>query len=65
MAYLNELVAASTSPVVTKKVASQKTAEGRDLVQVTIGNGQSGKEVIFFDCNIHAREWISAATCIW
>lgn len=42
------------------------TQEGRDIVQVVIStpNGPP-KPVIFFDCNIHAREWITAATCMW
>lgn len=64
MAYLDELVA-SHPTLVSKKVASQTTYEGRELVQVTIGSGGSGKKVMFFDCDIHAREWISVATCTW
>lgn len=63
MAYLNDL--ASTNPIVSTKVGGV-TAEGRDIVQLIISSDLSAnKPVEFFDCNIHAREWITAATCIW
>ncbi|XP_045029724.1 carboxypeptidase A1-like, partial [Daphnia magna] len=36
------------------------------IVQAIISSGLSAnKPVHFFDCNIHAREWITAATCVW
>ncbi|KAK4005824.1 hypothetical protein OUZ56_010948 [Daphnia magna] len=42
------------------------TAEGRDIVQLIISTHLSAnKRVEFFECNVHAREWITAATCIW
>jgi len=63
MAYLNDL--AATNPLVSTKVGGV-TDEGRNIVQVTISSGGSAnKSVIFFDCNIHAREWVSGATCTW
>ena len=40
-----------------------KSVEGRDIKQLTIGTG--GKPVQFFDCMVHAREWIAGASCIW
>ncbi|KAF2365515.1 Carboxypeptidase activation peptide [Trinorchestia longiramus] len=41
-----------------------KSVEGRDLWQLTISVG-AGKEGIWLDCGIHAREWIGQATCLW
>ena len=34
--------------------------EGRDLYAIEIG---SGSRYVSIDCGIHAREWISSATC--
>ncbi|KAK4017686.1 hypothetical protein OUZ56_033383 [Daphnia magna] len=63
MAYLAEL--ANTNPLVSTKVGGT-SEEGRDIVQAIISSGLSAnKPVHFFDCNIHAREWITAATCVW
>jgi len=63
MAYLAEL--ANTSPLVTTMVAGS-SIEGRDIVQATISSDLSAnKPIAWFDCNIHAREWITAATCVW
>lgn len=63
MAYLADL--ANTNPLVTTKVGGT-TGEGREIVQVTISSDlAANKPVNFFDCNIHAREWITSATCIW
>lgn len=63
MAYLADL--ASTNPLVTTMVAGA-SVEGRDIVQATISSDlAANKPIAWFDCNIHAREWITAATCIW
>lgn len=63
MAHLRELEASSN--LVSSKVAGT-TLEGREIVQVTISSDPTAnKRVVFFDCNIHAREWITAATCLW
>lgn len=63
MAWLDDLVL--TNRLVSKKVAGT-TLEGRDIVQAIISSDLTAKRPVqFFDCNIHAREWISAATCVW
>jgi hypothetical protein len=63
MAYLADL--ANTNPLVTTMVAGA-SVEGRDIVQATISSDlAANKPIAWFDCNIHAREWITAATCIW
>ncbi|RXG66422.1 Carboxypeptidase A4 [Armadillidium vulgare] len=41
-----------------------KSVEGRDLWQLKISVG-SGKSSLWIDCNVHAREWISGATCLY
>ncbi len=63
MTYLQDL--ADSSPLVSTTVGGT-TDEGRDIVMLTISSGgNSNKSVIFFECTIHAREWISVATCSW
>ncbi len=63
MAYLTDL--ANTNPIVSLKTGGT-SEEGRDIVQAIISSDLSAnKPVHFFDCNIHAREWITGATCIW
>jgi murein tripeptide amidase MpaA len=51
-------------PGLVSKSVIGTTYEGRDVVMTTIRSGLN-KPVFFFDCGIHAREWISPATCIW
>ncbi|KAK4035914.1 hypothetical protein OUZ56_027992 [Daphnia magna] len=63
MAYLADL--ASTNPLVSTLVAGT-SVEGRQIVQATISSDRSAnKPIAWFDCIIHAREWITAATCVW
>lgn len=63
MAYLYDLD--NTNPLVSTKVGGT-SGEGRDIVQLIISNDlTANKPVNFFDCDIHAREWITTATCIW
>ena len=60
---MEELVA--SSDLVTKEVIG-KTYEGRDMVEITITEGTPGsKPVHWIDTNIHAREWITSASCMW
>lgn len=43
-----------------------KTYEGRDIPALILTNSGSGqKKTIFFECGIHAREWISVAVCLY
>lgn len=40
--------------------------EGRDIGQATIRTGNpGGKQIIYLECGIHAREWVAPSTCIW
>jgi len=42
-----------------------KSYEGRDLLAIKIKTGSGKKPLFFFNCGIHAREWISPATCMY
>ena len=42
-----------------------RSTEGRSLKLVEIGNSYSSSQSIWIDCGIHAREWISPATCAY
>lgn len=43
-----------------------QTIEGRDLWLVTLAvGGLEPKPAVWIDCAIHAREWVSPATCLW
>ncbi|CAL4063235.1 unnamed protein product, partial [Meganyctiphanes norvegica] len=53
------------SSYVTTYVAGT-TLEGRDIRVAKISmDGSDTRPVIWVDCGIHAREWISQATCQW
>ncbi|CAN7991891.1 unnamed protein product, partial [Ixodes hexagonus] len=41
-----------------------KSSEGRDIIGVHITKGNN-RPVIFFECGIHAREWVAHATCLY
>ncbi|KAH8270583.1 hypothetical protein KR018_012049 [Drosophila ironensis] len=64
-AYLDELAAAYPSRV-TVEVAG-KSYENRDIKTITVtnGDGKTGKNVIFVDAGIHAREWIAHAGALY
>jgi murein tripeptide amidase MpaA len=60
--YLVELNATSNG---TARVASiGKTYEKRDIWGVRISSGGS-KPVIYADCAMHCREWVTTASCLW
>ncbi|ROT76310.1 putative carboxypeptidase A1-like [Penaeus vannamei] len=43
-----------------------KTYEGRDLwVNILAVPGEAPKPAVWIDCGIHAREWITQATCVF
>jgi len=55
------------NPVMNLEVLGNTFIEGKefenDIYLVQFGNKTA--PVIFFDCGIHAREWISSATCLY
>lgn len=59
---------ASASDLVTFSASiGSPTPEGRNqpAVVITSTSGGSGKPRIYWQCQIHAREWISGATCMF
>ncbi|CAG2111281.1 unnamed protein product [Medioppia subpectinata] len=43
-----------------------KSYEGREIPYLTITKpGGTNKKTIFFECGIHAREWVAVAACLW
>ncbi|KAH8256041.1 hypothetical protein KR026_005517 [Drosophila bipectinata] len=64
-AYLDELAAAYPSRVTVQVVG--KSYENRNIKTITItnGDGRTGKNVIFLDAGIHAREWIAHAGALY
>jgi len=44
---------------------SGTTDEGRELNVLKVSRGTPGLPAVWIDCGIHAREWVSPATCLW
>jgi len=61
-AFLADL--ASTSPLVSTSVIG-KTYENRDIIAARVGTGGANKKIMYYDCVMHAREWVATATCLW
>ncbi|XP_032790383.2 carboxypeptidase A2 [Daphnia magna] len=62
-AFVNEL--AATNPLVSSSIIGT-TYEGRGIIMATLSTGSSAtKPVMYFECAMHAREWVTPATCIW
>jgi len=55
---------AAANPTFVSTASSGKTYENRDLKVITI-NKATTKRSAWIDCGIHAREWISPATCVY
>ncbi|CAF0839173.1 unnamed protein product [Brachionus calyciflorus] len=62
MSFIDNL-AADYPNLVTSKVVGQ-THEGRNL-KVAVIKTPGSKRKVWIDCGIHAREWITPASCIW
>lgn len=56
----------SDFPELVKYEVIGASLEDREIPAVRIGAGSGeGKEKIFFQCQIHAREWITSAVCMY
>ncbi|OTF79681.1 hypothetical protein BLA29_004730, partial [Euroglyphus maynei] len=51
-------------PQKAEKISLGYSYEKRNILGIKIGNN-SDSRVIFVECGMHAREWISPAFCIW
>ncbi|CAF2512068.1 unnamed protein product [Rotaria sp. Silwood2] len=56
---------ANADPTHIKVTNMGNTYENRQLKVISIQFNPSSTRNIWFDCGIHAREWISPATCVW
>lgn len=50
-------------PDLVSTYVAGKTYEGRVLRVAKVSTGGDSKPAIWIDCGIHAREWVSSATC--
>jgi len=60
---IRRLAAAHSSVASTFSLG--KSHENRDLLAIKIKEGHGKKDLFFFNCGIHAREWISPSTCMY
>uniref|UniRef100_A0ACB8FB41 Mast cell carboxypeptidase A n=1 Tax=Sphaerodactylus townsendi TaxID=933632 RepID=A0ACB8FB41_9SAUR len=56
---------ARNNPKMVSRIEMGKTSEGRPMYLLKVGKVTGQKKVIFMECGIHAREWISPAFCQW
>lgn len=57
---------ATDFPDLVSNYVAGTTYEGRDIRVTALSSGGDGtREAIWIDCGIHAREWVSSATCQW
>ncbi|XP_075676106.1 carboxypeptidase B-like [Dermatophagoides pteronyssinus] len=63
---------ANKYPKMAEKISIGYSYERRNIFGIKIGNlmmnnnsSSSDQKIIFVECGIHAREWISPAFCIW
>ncbi|XP_064645163.1 carboxypeptidase B-like [Lineus longissimus] len=64
--WLDDIAATCPSNLNCDVTSIGKTYEQREMKMIRIGEvGLSNKPAIWIDCGIHAREWISPATCVY
>jgi murein tripeptide amidase MpaA len=57
---------ASQNPSKARVINIGTTGQGKSITGLTINDGTPGvKEQVMLECGIHAREWVSPATCLW
>jgi murein tripeptide amidase MpaA len=61
-AFLDEQIKAH--PLVTRSIVIGQTYEGRPIRGILIGSNPDSP-IFYFQCTIHAREWITTTTCCW
>ncbi|CAB3381380.1 Hypothetical predicted protein [Cloeon dipterum] len=61
-AHVLETVAAN--PDIASLVDLGLSTEGRELLGIKLSNGAAGQKSVWFDCAIHAREWIAPPVCL-
>ncbi|XP_059478285.1 zinc carboxypeptidase-like [Neocloeon triangulifer] len=61
-AHIHETVDAN--PGVASLLDLGLSTEGRELHGIKLSNGAAGQPAVWFDCAIHAREWIAPPVCL-
>lgn len=56
---------AAANPEIASTYSAGKTHEGRDLKVIVLNPVKTSTRSLWLDCGIHAREWVSPATCIF
>ncbi|KAJ6669403.1 hypothetical protein lerEdw1_008212 [Lerista edwardsae] len=56
---------AKKNPQLVSRILIGSTFEERPIYLLKVGKESGRKKVIFMDCGMHAREWISPAFCQW
>jgi hypothetical protein len=55
----------AANPTVLSEASAGRTYENRDIRYVVFNSPNSNARNIWLDCGIHAREWVSPATCVY
>lgn len=61
--WMSQQVAAN--PTVLSEASAGRTYENRDIRYVVFNSPNANARNIWLDCGIHAREWVSPATCVY
>ncbi|XP_066477618.1 mast cell carboxypeptidase A-like [Tiliqua scincoides] len=56
---------AKKNPQLVSRIHIGRTFEKRPIYLLKVGKKSGKKKVMFIDCGVHAREWISPAFCQW
>ncbi|XP_065341262.1 carboxypeptidase B-like [Cloeon dipterum] len=55
---------ALTYPDIATELVLTNTPEGRKVKVLKLSNGNAGQKALWFDCAMHAREWITPPVCL-
>ena len=53
------------NPEAASSYIAGKTVENRDIKVIVLNPVKTSTRSVWIDCGIHAREWVSHATCVY